>query len=141
MKPAGGKQKTNKTAYFRRAPLSILSVYFSVLFEVFFFRPSSSSEWFCSFQHFVWFLSSHRALPSVGNLCHSLWQDDFTRNLKQVINRFKIPQGLSPTLLFRRWSELPSRPGGVRGDSDFSCFFLGCLPELGSVHFLSLIHI
>ena len=34
---------------------------------------------------------------------------------KQVVNRLKIPQGLS-TLLFRRWSEVPSR-GGVRGDS------------------------
>ena len=40
---------------------------------------------------------------------------DFTHNSKQVINRLKIPQGLS-TLLFRRWSEVPSR-GGVRGDS------------------------
>ena len=40
---------------------------------------------------------------------------DFTRNRKQVVNRLKIPQGLS-TLLFRRWSEVPSR-GGVRGDS------------------------
>ena len=46
-------------------------------------------------------------------LCHSLWQRDFIR--KQVVNRLKIPQGLS-TLLFRRWSEVPSR-GGVRGDS------------------------
>ncbi len=34
---------------------------------------------------------------------------------KQVVNRLKIPQGLS-TLMFRRWSEVPSR-GGVRGDS------------------------
>ena len=33
------------------------------------------------------------------------------------VNRLKIPQGLS-TLLFRRWSEVPSR-GGVRGDSPY----------------------
>ena len=32
-----------------------------------------------------------------------------------VVNRLKIPQGLS-TLLFHRWSEVPSR-GGVHGDS------------------------
>ena len=49
-------------------------------------------------------------------VCHySLQKDEFTRNQKQVVNRLKIPQGLS-TLLFRRWSEVPSR-GGVRGDS------------------------
>ena len=49
-------------------------------------------------------------------LCVSLiWQDEFTCEGKQVVNRLKIPQGLS-TLLFRRWSEVPSR-GGVRGDS------------------------
>ena len=46
---------------------------------------------------------------------YSLWKGEFTRNLKQVVNRLKIPQGLS-TLMFRRWSEVPSR-GGVRGDS------------------------
>ena len=34
---------------------------------------------------------------------------------EQVVNRIKIPQGLS-TLLFRRWSEVPSR-GGVRAVS------------------------
>ena len=48
-------------------------------------------------------------------LCHSLWHSEFTRDQKQVVNRLKIPQGLS-TLVFRRWSEIPSR-GGVRGDS------------------------
>ena len=32
-----------------------------------------------------------------------------------MVNRLKIPQGLS-TLLFHRWSEVPSR-GGVHGDS------------------------
>ena len=36
---------------------------------------------------------------------------------KQVVNRLKIPQGLS-TLLFHRWSEVPSR-GGVHGDSPY----------------------
>ena len=34
-----------------------------------------------------------------------------------IVNRLKIPQGLS-TLLFHRWSEVPSR-GGVRGDSPY----------------------
>ena len=38
-------------------------------------------------------------------------------NRKQVVNRLKIPQGLSTLyLLCRRWSEVPSR-GGVRGVS------------------------
>ena len=53
-------------------------------------------------------------MPSVG-LCHSLWQGEFTRYRKQVVNRLKIPWGLS-TLIFRRWSEVLSR-GGVRGYS------------------------
>ena len=48
-------------------------------------------------------------------MCGMIWQGDFTRNRKQVVNRLKIPQGLS-TLIFRRWSEVPSR-GGVRGVS------------------------
>ena len=34
-----------------------------------------------------------------------------------MVNRLKIPQGLS-TLLFHLWSEVPSR-GGVRGDSPY----------------------
>ena len=46
---------------------------------------------------------------------YSIWKGEFTRNRKQVVNRLKIPQGLS-TLLFRRWSEVPSR-GGVRSDT------------------------
>ena len=40
-----------------------------------------------------------------------------SHNGKQVVNRLKIPQGLS-TLLFHRWSEVPSR-GGVRGNSPY----------------------
>ena len=44
-------------------------------------------------------------------------QGDFTHKCKQVVNRLKIPQGLS-TLLFHRWSEVPSR-GGVHGDSPY----------------------
>ena len=51
----------------------------------------------------------------VGDTWQRLWRDDFTHNGKQVVNRPKIPQGLS-TLMFRRWSEVPSR-GGVRCDS------------------------
>ena len=61
---------------------------------------------------------------------------------KQVVNRLKIPQGLS-TLLFHRWSEVPSR-GGVSGDSPYEklpvlqrchlsvfseCFFLELLAK------------
>ena len=47
----------------------------------------------------------------------SLWKAEFTHNRKQVVNRLKIPQGLSTLyLLCRRWSEVPSR-GGVRGNS------------------------
>ena len=42
----------------------------------------------------------------VVHISHSLWQGDITHNCKQVVNRLKIPQGLS-TLLFHRWSELP----------------------------------
>ena len=72
--------------------------------------PRSFSDRLCSFEHFVWLLSSHIAVPGVG-----LRQSNFTRNLKQVVNKLKIPQGLS-TLLFHRCSEVPSR-GGVRGDS------------------------
>ena len=34
-----------------------------------------------------------------------------------MVNRLKIPQDVS-TLLFHRWSEVPSR-GGVRGDSPY----------------------
>ena len=49
--------------------------------------------------------------------CGSKWQCDFTHNRKQVVNRLKIPQGLS-TLLFHRWSEVPSR-GGVHDDSPY----------------------
>ena len=63
----------------------------------------------------------------------------FTHNGKQVVNRLKIPQGLS-ILLFHRWSEVPSR-GGVRGDSpyeklpalhscDLSVFSECCFSEL-----------
>ena len=40
---------------------------------------------------------------------------EFTLNRKQVKNRLKIPQGLS-TLMYRRWSEVPSG-GGDRGDT------------------------
>ena len=64
----------------------------------------------------------------VVQICHSLWQGDFTHNHKQVLNRLKIPQGLS-TLLFLWWSEVPSR-GEVRGDSLYKK-----LPALQSCHF------
>ena len=48
-------------------------------------------------------------------MCHGLWQRDCT--CKQVVNRLKIPQGLS-TLLFHRWSEVSSREG-FHGDSPY----------------------
>ena len=54
-------------------------------------------------------------LGCIPHMCHRLWQGDCT--CKQVVNRLKIPQGLS-TLLFHRWSEVPSR-GGVCGDSPY----------------------
>ena len=81
----------------------------------------------------------------------SLWQGDFTQNGKQVVNRLKIPQGLS-TLLFHRWSEVPSR-GGVRGDSPYEklpalqrchlsvfseCWFLELLARPSSIRSLLL---
>ena len=60
-------------------------------------------------------LRMHAINSFVGDTWQRLWRDDFTHNGKQAVNRLKIPQGLS-TLMFRRWSEVPSR-GGVRGDS------------------------
>ena len=60
-------------------------------------------------------LRLHALRSCVGDTWQRLWQDGFTHNGKQVVNRLKIPQGLS-TLMFRRWSEVPSM-GGVRGDS------------------------
>ena len=68
-----------------------------------------------------------------------------------MVNRLKIPQGLS-TLLFHRWSEVPSR-GGVRGDSPYEklpalqrchlsvfseCCFLELLARPSSVRTLPL---
>ena len=43
-------------------------------------------------------------------MCHRLWQGDCT--CKQVVNRLKIPQGLS-TLLFHQWSDVPSGGGSA----------------------------
>ena len=66
---------------------------------------------------FLLFFSSFFAAAFWGMFCRcgSKWQCDFTDNHKQVVNRLKIPQGLS-TSLFHRWSEVPSR-GGVHSDS------------------------
>ena len=60
-------------------------------------------------------LRMHTINSCVGDTWQRLWWDDFTHNGKEVVNRLKIPQGLS-TLMFHRWSEVPSR-GGVHGDS------------------------
>ena len=81
--------------------------------------PRFSSFWFCSsstpYIGLLCLLRMHAINSCVGDAWQRLWRDDFTHNGKQVVNRLKIPQGLS-TLMFRRWSEVPSR-GGVRGDS------------------------
>ena len=61
------------------------------------------------------FLRMHAINSCVGDTWQRLWWDNFTHNGEQAVNRLKIPQGLS-TLMFCRWSEVPSR-GGVRGDS------------------------
>ena len=53
-----------------------------------------------------------------AHVCDSLWQGDFTHNCKQVVNRLKIPRVSRSTLLFHRWSEVPSR-GGVHGNSPY----------------------
>ena len=71
-------------------------------------------------------------------MCHRLWQGDCT--CKQVVNRLKIPQGLS-TLLFHRWSEVPSR-GGVHGDSPYEnppALQRCCLSVFSSCCFLELL--
>ena len=60
-------------------------------------------------------LRMHAINSCVGDTRQRRGWDDFTHNGKQAVNRLKIPQGPS-TLIFRRWSEVPSR-GGVRGDS------------------------
>ena len=45
-------------------------------------------------------------------LCHSLWQCEFTYNSKRVVNRLKIPQGLS-TLLFVGGVKFPQGEGSA----------------------------
>ena len=45
-------------------------------------------------------------------LCHSFWQCEFTRNRKQVVNRLKIPQGLS-TLVFFGGVKFPQGEGSA----------------------------
>ena len=44
-------------------------------------------------------------------LCHSFWKGEFTHNWKQVVNRLKIPQGLSTLdpLSSVEWSSLKGR--------------------------------
>ena len=56
-------------------------------------------------------LRMHAINSCVPDVRHRLRRGDFTHNGKQVVNRLKIPQGLS-TLMFRRWREVSSR-GGV----------------------------
>ena len=98
---------------FHRAPFILNASFWAFFIHFFCPHPSSSS---CGFGLFS--VSQGSSLLSVlfggvFHMCHRLWQGDCT--CKQVVNRLKIPQGLS-TLLFHRWSEVPSR-GGVRSDS------------------------
>ena len=58
-------------------------------------------------------LRMHAINSCVDDTWQRLWRDDFTQNGKQVVNRLKIPQGLS-TLMFRRWSEVPLKGRGPR---------------------------
>ena len=114
-----------------------------------FFQTRSCAQLlqFCSGQHFLVFLSLFQGQST----CNSLWQCDFTHKCKQVVNRLKIPQGLS-TLLFHRWSEVPSR-GGVHGNSPYEklpalrrchlpvfceCYFLDLLAGHSSIRTLLL---
>ena len=105
------------------------SVDFSYLKGFFFLILLRAFSWIFFYRAFL-SCSVLSSTPYIGLLCllrmhaisfcvddtwQRLWRDDFTHNGKQVVNRLKIPQGLS-TLMFRRWSEVPSR-GGVRGDS------------------------
>ena len=57
-------------------------------------------------------LRIHAINSCVDDTWQRLWRDDFTHNGKQVVNRLKIPQGLS-TLMFRRWSEFPQGEGSA----------------------------
>ena len=45
-------------------------------------------------------------------LCHSLWESDFTCHREQVVNRLKIPQGLS-TLYFAGGVKFPQGEGSA----------------------------
>ena len=96
------------------ASSSVLSVAFTVFLYAFFDKALRLNGFVLSTVSYHSFLLMV-FFPDVGDMCHSMWQGGFTRNRKQEVNRLKIPQGLS-TLLFHRWSEVPSR-GGVRGDS------------------------
>ena len=91
-------------------------------FFVFFSGISHASSTMFFFFLVLFFLAAlhcllrmHALNSCVGDTWQRLWPDDIAHNGKRVVNRLKIPQGLS-TLMFRRWSEVPSR-GGVRGDS------------------------
>ena len=90
------------------------SFYFECFLSGLFLTPSSHLFlWFVSFGCFLGSSLLSVLFQGIVHMRHRLWQGDCNR--KQVVNRLKIPQGLS-TLLFHRWSEVPSR-GGVRGDS------------------------
>ena len=90
---------------------------FFLFFSGFFSWSSSTALFFLVlfFLALLCLVRMHAINSCVGDKWQRLRRDDFTHNGKQAVNRLKIPQGLS-TLMFRRWSEVPSR-GGVRGDS------------------------
>ena len=95
-------------------------LFWGLIFFFFFpsdFFPASSTVLF--FFLVLFFLAGlhcllrmHTITPCVGDTWQRLWRGMIS---PIMVNRLKIPQGLS-TLMFRRWSAVPSR-GGVRGDS------------------------
>ena len=96
---------------------SVFWIFLGLFLWVFFYRAFLLSGSVLSSSPYIGLLCllwMHATNSCVGDAWQRHWWDDFTHNGKQVVNRLKIPQGLS-TLMFRRWSEVPSR-GGVRGD-------------------------
>ena len=95
----------------------IFLIHLRAFSSVFFYRAFLSGSVLSSTPYIglLCLLRMHAINSCVGDTWQRLWRDGFTHNGKQAVNRLKIPQGLS-TLMFRRWSEVPSR-GGVRGDS------------------------
>ena len=97
---------------FHRAPFILIACLWVFLIHFFCPHPSSSS---CDFGLLVFLMTPLFLVCCLGCIPHVSRTVAGRLHFKQVVNRLKIPQGLS-TLLFHRWSEVPSR-GGVRSDS------------------------